>query len=142
MSTSTRVTASCNCKPPKCSGRCRCTKNNVKRSVHCHSSEFDCGNISSLLHRTVIALVPLATMESGRGDHASASRTGRKRAATSTVTKVQCAPKPTQNRQSQADSNSESLESVKSWMQKELHTSTGALKILTLLEKAKANTLR
>ena len=97
MSASTRVTVSCNCKPPKCSGRCRRAKNNVKCSVHCHSSKFDCGNLSSLLHRTEIALVPVATMESGRGDHASSSGTGRKRAATSTITKALCAPKRMRN---------------------------------------------
>jgi hypothetical protein len=33
-------------------------KNNAKCSVHCHSSEFDGANLSSLLRRTEIALVP------------------------------------------------------------------------------------
>ena len=78
-------------------------------------------------------------MESGRGDHASASSTGRKRVVTSTITKALCALKRTRNRQLQATSDSGSLESIESWIQKELYTSTGVLKILTLLEKAEAN---
>jgi hypothetical protein len=57
VSTSERITISCNCKGPQCSGRCRCIKNKVKCSVHCHATEFDCGNLSNLQTRTEIALV-------------------------------------------------------------------------------------
>jgi primase-polymerase (primpol)-like protein len=57
VSTSERITISCNCKGPQCSGRCRCIKNKVKCSVHCHATEFDCENLSNLQTRTEIALV-------------------------------------------------------------------------------------
>jgi hypothetical protein len=68
ISTSTRVGISCNCKPPRCLGRCCCIKNNMKCSVHCHSSEFDCANLSSLLQRTEeIALVPRQARLGGPG---------------------------------------------------------------------------
>ncbi|KAA8892790.1 hypothetical protein FN846DRAFT_896549 [Sphaerosporella brunnea] len=56
-SISERISVSCNCKPPKCSGRCGCLRNRVQCSVHCHASEFDCGNLSGLQDRTQIALV-------------------------------------------------------------------------------------
>jgi hypothetical protein len=119
MSTSTRVGVFCNCKPSKCSGRCRCVKNNVKCSVRCHFSEFDCGNLSSLLHRTEIAL-PVVAISLGTS---AGTVSGRKRAATSTTTKTY-APKRTRNRQPQATTStvpikSESLDSNKSWIENE-----------------------
>jgi hypothetical protein len=62
MSTSERISVSCNCKPPRCTGKCRCLKNKVKCWVHCHATEFDCGNLCNLEIRTEIALV-----DRGRG---------------------------------------------------------------------------
>lgn len=59
LSMSTRVTASYRCEPPNTPGRCRCKKNNVIWSVLCRSPKFDCGILSSLRHRTVIAFVPV-----------------------------------------------------------------------------------
>ena len=106
------LTFSCNCKPPKCSGRCRCTKNNVKCSAHCHSSEFDRGNLSSLAFRDCIGTSGYCGVGPRRSCRASS--TGRKRGATSTITKALCVPMRTRNRQPQAASNSESLESIKS----------------------------
>lgn len=47
---------------PRCTGECRCLKNKVKCSVHCHATEFDCGNLRNLGTRTEIALV-----DRGRG---------------------------------------------------------------------------
>jgi len=57
MSTSERISVSCNCRPPRCTGKCRCLKNKVKCSVHCHATEFDCHNLSELAIRTEVALV-------------------------------------------------------------------------------------
>jgi len=57
VSTSDRIGISCNCKGPRCSGRCRCIRNKVQCSVHCHSHEFDCGNLSPLTTRTELALI-------------------------------------------------------------------------------------
>jgi len=57
MSTSERISVSCNCKPPRCTGKCRCLEKKVKCSVHCHSTEFDCHNLSKLAIRTEVALV-------------------------------------------------------------------------------------
>jgi len=53
---STRIGISCNCKD-KCTGRCRCKKNQVQCSVHCHSDEHNCGNLAPLRTRTELALV-------------------------------------------------------------------------------------
>jgi len=66
VSTSERIAISCNCKGPQCSGRCRCIKNKVKCSVHCHSTEFDCGNLSNLQTRTEIALVQYSPVTTTR----------------------------------------------------------------------------
>jgi hypothetical protein len=88
ISTGAQVGISCNGKPPRCSGRCRCIKNNVKCSGHCHSSEFNCANLSSLLQQMEIALVPRQPDSEAQIQlevQAIAARTGRKRAATSTV---------------------------------------------------------
>ena len=63
MSTSERISVSCNCKPPRCTGKCRCLKNKVKCSVHCHATEFDCHNLSELAFRTEVALVDRETEE-------------------------------------------------------------------------------
>jgi len=57
MSTSERISVSCNCKPPCCTGKCRCFKKKVKSSVHCHATEFDYHNLSELAIRTEVALV-------------------------------------------------------------------------------------
>lgn len=56
QSTSNRVSISCNCKK-QCQGRCQCLKNQVKCSIYCHSDEHDCGNLSSLITRTEIAII-------------------------------------------------------------------------------------
>jgi len=57
MSTSERISVSCNCKPPRCTGKCRCFKKKVKSSVHCHATEFDYHNLLELAIRTEVALV-------------------------------------------------------------------------------------
>jgi hypothetical protein len=57
VSTSTRIGVSCNCKN-RCQGRCRCLKNKLKCSIHCHSDDYDCGNLSELSMRTEMGLVP------------------------------------------------------------------------------------
>ncbi len=41
----------CKCKS-KCDERCACVKKNVKCTVHCHNSEFECTNLSALTIRT------------------------------------------------------------------------------------------
>jgi hypothetical protein len=47
-------------------------------SVHCHFSQFDCGNLSSLLQIALVP-VPVATMdESESGSDAYASSTGKR----------------------------------------------------------------
>jgi len=66
MSTSERISVSCNCKPPRCTGKCRCLKNKVKCSVHCHATEFDCHNLSELAIRTGVALVGRGMEEDGQ----------------------------------------------------------------------------
>jgi len=57
MSTSERIPVSCNYKPPRCTGKCRCLKNEVNCFVHCHATESDCHNLSELAIRTEVALV-------------------------------------------------------------------------------------
>jgi hypothetical protein len=57
VSTSERILISYDCKGPQCTGWCRCIKTMVKCSVHCHATEFDCGNLSNLQIRTEMALV-------------------------------------------------------------------------------------
>ena len=57
ISTSHRINICCNCQGPECSGRCRCIRNKVPCSVHCHSLEFNCGNLSPLATQTELALI-------------------------------------------------------------------------------------
>ncbi|KAG0138280.1 hypothetical protein HOY82DRAFT_596549 [Tuber indicum] len=57
ISTSDRIGVSCTCKGPKCSGRCLCIRNKVQCSVHCHSLEFESGNLSPLTTPTELALI-------------------------------------------------------------------------------------
>lgn len=56
VSTSERVTISCTCRGI-CKGNCRCIKNKVKCSIHCHDDEHNCGNLSAVIVRTEMALV-------------------------------------------------------------------------------------
>ena len=47
-----RVIISCQCRGNCVSKRCRCFKNEVKCSVHCHQEEYDCGWMKPLTERT------------------------------------------------------------------------------------------
>ena len=59
VSTSTAVSVSCNCKTRCTTNRCRCRKNGLDCSVHCHAEDgVQCGNLSDLLTRTEIGLLP------------------------------------------------------------------------------------
>lgn len=81
-STSNRVCISCNCKAA-CTGHCRCKKNQVQCSIHCHSAEHDCRNLSPLAIRTEIALVaqsrpvPVAARRNRTNSTVGGQKTGR-----------------------------------------------------------------
>lgn len=47
-----RVIISCQCRGNCVSKRCRCFKNGVKCSVHCHREEYNCGWMKPLTERT------------------------------------------------------------------------------------------
>ena len=53
-STSNKVGVSCNCKKGCGTRRCRCYKNDLKCSVYCHNTDYDCGNLKPLTERTEI----------------------------------------------------------------------------------------
>ena len=56
-STSQHIGVSCNCRI-KCIGRCRCIRNKVKCSIHCHTTpDHECGNLAPLTTRTKMTLV-------------------------------------------------------------------------------------
>ena len=62
-STSVRISVSCTCKL-RCTGRCRCIKNNLKCSIYCHTNhtlpeDHDCGNLSTLATRTQPPTMPV-----------------------------------------------------------------------------------
>ena len=56
-STSNKVGVSCNCKGCG-TRRCRCYKNDLKCSIYCHNTDYDCKNLKSLAERTEIFLMP------------------------------------------------------------------------------------
>ena len=53
----TATLPACKCKG-KCTGRCRCKKNQVQCTIHCHADEHDCDNLATLAPRTEMALLP------------------------------------------------------------------------------------
>jgi hypothetical protein len=55
-SQSDRVIISCNCKGDCSTKRCRCFKEDLRCSVHCHIDDHNCGNLSDLTVRTEMAL--------------------------------------------------------------------------------------
>jgi Integrase zinc binding domain len=67
-STSARVGISCQCKGSCNTKRCRCFKEDKKCSVHCHRDEHDCGNLSSLVIRTEMALIDRPRRKRARAD--------------------------------------------------------------------------
>jgi hypothetical protein len=52
-----RVVVSCQCTGACNTNRCRCFKNQVRCSVHCHREEHDCGFLKELIDRTERNLV-------------------------------------------------------------------------------------
>ena len=79
-SSSDRVIISCKCKNKCGTKRCRCFKEGVKCSVHCHdSAEHDCGFLASLSYRTELAIKEKETREEGLG-----KGKGKKRARSNT----------------------------------------------------------
>ena len=44
-STSNKVGVSCNCKKGCGTRRCRCYKNDLKCSIYCHNTDYDCKNL-------------------------------------------------------------------------------------------------
>ena len=57
-STSNKVGVSCNCKKGCGTRRCRCYKNDLKCSVYCHNTDYDCKNLKPLAERTEISFMP------------------------------------------------------------------------------------
>ena len=57
-STSNKVGVSCNCKKGCGTRRCRCYKNDLKCSMYCHNTDYDCGNLKPFAERTEISLLP------------------------------------------------------------------------------------
>ena len=57
-STSNKVGVSCNCKKGCGTRRCRCYKNDLKCSIYCHNTDYDCKNLKPLAERTEISLMP------------------------------------------------------------------------------------
>ena len=62
-STSNKVGASCNCKKGCGTWRCRCYKNDLKCSIYCHNTDYDCGNLKPLTERTEVSLMPRESWE-------------------------------------------------------------------------------
>ena len=77
-----RVTISCQCKGQCSTNRCRCFKNNLRCSVHCHREVHDCGFLKPLTERTEANLAKggdSASEEEGRveGDKNSSKAKGK-----------------------------------------------------------------
>jgi hypothetical protein len=67
-STSERIGVSCQCKGVCNTKRCRCYKEDMQCSVHCHKDDHDCGNLLGLTIRTEIALVDRPRRKQTRAD--------------------------------------------------------------------------
>ena len=57
-STSSKVGVTCNCKKGCRTRRCRCYKNDLKCSIYCHNTDYDCSSLEPLTERTEIPLSP------------------------------------------------------------------------------------
>ena len=57
-STSNKAGVSCNCKKGCGTRACRCYKNDLKCSIYCHNTDYDCENLRPLTERTEISLMP------------------------------------------------------------------------------------
>ncbi len=67
-STSERVRISYQCKGDCTSKRCRCYKKGLQCSVHCHTDDHHCQNLSNLSERTQVGLKDNRTRKRQRGD--------------------------------------------------------------------------
>jgi hypothetical protein len=95
----TRIVISCQCNGQCNTKRCRCFKNSVKCSIHCHREDHDCGNLKALTERTEYSLVDQSGDEdrNDQGDEPSRgrgrgrggkNRGGRKRARANTAGEI------------------------------------------------------
>ena len=57
-STRNKLGVSCNCKKGCGTLRCRCYKNDLKCSIYCHNTDYDCGNLKPLTECTEVSPMP------------------------------------------------------------------------------------